>query len=41
MDVDPARIIVTAGASAGFVLTFLACFDEGDRVGVTEPGYPC
>ena len=41
VDVDPARIIVTAGASAGFVLTFLACFDEGDRVGVTEPGYPC
>ena len=41
VDVDPNRVIVTAGASAGFVLAFLASFDEGDRVGVTEPGYPC
>ena len=34
-------MIVTAGASAGFTLAFLACFDPGDRVGVIEPGYPC
>ncbi|HWC69380.1 MAG TPA: aminotransferase class I/II-fold pyridoxal phosphate-dependent enzyme, partial [Acidimicrobiales bacterium] len=34
-------VIVTAGASAGFVLTFLACFDPGERVGVVSPGYPC
>jgi aspartate/methionine/tyrosine aminotransferase len=41
VDVDPARVSVVAGASAGFTLTFLAAFDVGDRVGVTEPGYPC
>ena len=41
LSVDPRRVIVTAGASGGFVLAFLACFDEGARVGVTEPGYPC
>jgi aspartate/methionine/tyrosine aminotransferase len=28
--VDPSDVIVVAGASAGFVLTFLACFDVGD-----------
>jgi aspartate/methionine/tyrosine aminotransferase len=39
--VDPRRVIVTMGASGGFVLAFLAAFDVGDRVAVTEPGYPC
>ena len=39
--VDPNRILVVAGASAGFTLAFLALFDPGDRVGVIEPGYPC
>ena len=41
VDVDPGQVVVTAGASAGFTLAFLACFDPGDRVGVVEPGYPC
>lgn len=41
IDLDPSRVIVAAGASGGMVLAFLACFDAGARVGVTEPGYPC
>ncbi len=41
VSVDPSRVSVVAGASAGFTLAFLAAFDVGDRVGVTEPGYPC
>ena len=39
--VDPGRVVVTMGASGGFVLAFLAAFDAGQRVAVTEPGYPC
>ncbi len=39
--VSPDRIVVTMGASGGFVLAFLAAFDAGDRVAVTQPGYPC
>jgi aspartate/methionine/tyrosine aminotransferase len=39
--VPPERVIVTMGASGSFVLAFLAAFDAGDRVAVTEPGYPC
>jgi aspartate/methionine/tyrosine aminotransferase len=35
------RILVVAGASAGFTLAFLTLFEPGDRVGVLEPGYPC
>jgi aspartate/methionine/tyrosine aminotransferase len=38
--VDPARIAVTTGSSAGFILAFLALFEPGDRVAVALPGYP-
>ena len=41
IDVPVARVSIVAGASAGFSLAFLACFDAGQRVGVLEPGYPC
>jgi aspartate/methionine/tyrosine aminotransferase len=34
-------VVITTGSSGGFLLTFLACFDVGDRVAVTSPGYPC
>ena len=40
-NVSPERILVVAGASAGFTLAFLTLFEPGDRVGVLEPGYPC
>lgn len=41
LDVDPADVVVTTGSSGGFLLTFLACFDAGDRVAIASPGYPC
>ncbi len=37
---DAARIAVTTGSSGGFMLTFLAAFDVGDRVALARPGYP-
>lgn len=40
-DIDAGRVLVVAGASAGFTLAFLTLFEPGDRVGVVEPGYPC
>jgi aspartate/methionine/tyrosine aminotransferase len=39
--VDTGRILVVAGASAGFTLAFLTLFEPRARVGVLEPGYPC
>ena len=39
LTIDPGRVAVTVGASGGFLLALLACFDVGDRVGMTEPGY--
>jgi len=40
LDIDPERIVVTTGSSAGFMLAFLAAFEAGDRVAVALPGYP-
>ncbi|MEM7225646.1 MAG: pyridoxal phosphate-dependent aminotransferase [Pseudomonadota bacterium] len=37
---DPVRVVVTTGSSAGFLLGFLAAFDPGDRVALAAPGYP-
>ena len=38
--VDPARVIVTTGSSAAFILAFLTLFEPGDRVAIAVPGYP-
>jgi aspartate/methionine/tyrosine aminotransferase len=40
VDLDPARVIVTAGSSGAFLLAFTALFEAGDRVGAGAPGYP-
>jgi aspartate/methionine/tyrosine aminotransferase len=40
VEVDPARVIVTTGSSAGFILAFLSLFEPGARVGIANPGYP-
>jgi aspartate/methionine/tyrosine aminotransferase len=41
VEVDPARIIVTAGASAALLLVTAALVDPGDEVLVGDPSYPC
>src|SRR5689334_1924138 len=41
VSVDPGEVVITTGSTSGFLLAFLACFDVGDRVAVTSPGYPC
>ena len=40
LDVSPSRIVITAGASGGFILAFLAHFDAGDVVAMGSPAYP-
>lgn len=40
LDLNPDRVVVTSGASGGFLLAFNALFDSGDRVGIGAPGYP-
>ena len=40
VDVPASRVVVTTGSSGGFLLSFLAAFNQGDRVVLAEPGYP-
>lgn len=40
LDIDPARIVITTGASGAFTLAFLSLFDTGARVAIASPGYP-
>ncbi|MER6978071.1 pyridoxal phosphate-dependent aminotransferase [Streptomyces carpinensis] len=41
VEVDPARVVVTAGASAALVLATAALVDPGDEVLIADPSYPC
>jgi aspartate/methionine/tyrosine aminotransferase len=40
IDLDPGRVVVTAGSSGAFILAFVALFDAGARVALADPGYP-
>ncbi|MBB5572237.1 MULTISPECIES: pyridoxal phosphate-dependent aminotransferase [Rhizobium] len=40
LTIDPMRIAITTGSSAGFNLAFLTLFDPGDSVAIARPGYP-
>lgn len=40
VDLDAARVVVTAGASGAFLLAFAALFDNAERVGLGRPCYP-
>ena len=41
VNVTPARIVVTAGASAALQLACLALVDAGDEILMPDPSYPC
>ena len=41
LSVDPARIVITAGASAALQLACLALIEAGDEVLMPDPSYPC
>jgi len=38
---DPARVVVTPGASGALQLIFAAMINAGDQVLMADPGYPC
>jgi aspartate/methionine/tyrosine aminotransferase len=41
VEVDPDEVVVTTGASGGFLLAFLAAFEPGDVVAMARPNYAC
>ncbi len=41
VDIEPSRIVVTAGASAALLLASAALVEPGDNVILGDPSYPC
>jgi len=41
VEVDPARVLVTAGTSPAMLLMFSALLEEGEEVILSDPGYAC
>ncbi len=41
LDVAPARVCVTPGASGALLLAMAALFNPGDEILLADPGYPC
>ncbi len=41
VEVDPARVVVTPGASGALQLVLAAMVDPGEKVLMPDPGYPC
>ena len=41
VDIDPKRIVITAGGSAALLLATALTVDPGDEVIVADPSYPC
>jgi aspartate/methionine/tyrosine aminotransferase len=41
LQIDPARIIVTPGASGALLLALAVTVNPGEQVLMTDPGYPC
>ncbi|WP_174998863.1 pyridoxal phosphate-dependent aminotransferase [Burkholderia lata] len=41
LEIDPNRVVVTAGASAALLLVAAALVEPGDEVIVGDPSYPC
>lgn len=39
LSVSPDNVAVTVGSSLGFAMVFLNCFDPGDTIAMTNPGY--
>ncbi len=41
VDVSPDRIAITPGTSGAFLVAYTIMTEEGDRIGLTDPSYPC
>ncbi|MDH5528166.1 MAG: aminotransferase class I/II-fold pyridoxal phosphate-dependent enzyme [Nitrospirota bacterium] len=41
LTISPERVLVTPGASGGFLALYLALVESGERVLLPDPGYPC
>lgn len=41
VSIDPSRIAVTVGTSGAFLVAYSILLNQGDKIGLTDPSYPC
>lgn len=41
VEVSPSRIVLTPGTSGAFVLAYALALSKGERLGLSDPSYPC
>jgi aspartate/methionine/tyrosine aminotransferase len=41
VDISPSRILITVGTSGAFLITYAILLNAGDKIVLTDPGYPC
>jgi len=41
VDVSPDRILITCGTSGGFLIVYSILLNAGEKLALTDPGYPC
>ena len=41
LEINPARVVITPGASGGLLLVFALLCNPGENVLMSDPGYPC
>ncbi len=41
VNVSPDRILITCGTSGGFLIAYSILLNAGERLALTDPGYPC
>ena len=41
IEIDPSRVLITPGTSIAFMVAYQLLLDSSDRIGMSDPGYPC
>jgi len=41
VNISPTRIVITVGTSGAFLITYAILLNAGDKILLTDPGYPC
>jgi len=41
LEIDPNLILITPGTSNAFLIAYLLTLESGDKLGISDPGYPC
>ncbi len=41
VDISPERVVITTGTSGAFLVSYSVLLNEGERIAIADPSYPC